>query len=168
MLSYEEYSENLRYCPEVGHHFWRVARTRNGGKTVPGTIAGAYGKNGYKYVGLKGQRYKASRLAFLAMTGQMPDSNLHVDHKNGDPSDDRWANLRLATPLQNWGSMKRPVTNTSGIKGVRWDKARQLWSAEFKVNGKKHFIGRFNDIEAARIAYETAVREVRGEFARFE
>lgn len=42
--------------------------------------------------------------------------------------------------------------NTSGVRGVWWDKKRSLWVAEIKYDGKKHFLGRFAEKEDAILA----------------
>lgn len=46
-------------------------------------------------------------------------------------------------------SKKAQSNSKSGIKGVSWDKSRQKWSAEIKIYGTKHFLGRFDTIEKA-------------------
>jgi hypothetical protein len=52
--------------------------------------------------------------------------------------------------------------NTSGIKGVCFDKSRNKWIAKFQWQGKQYFLGRFNTIseaEKARKEFENKVRE---------
>ncbi len=61
-------------------------------------------------------------------------------------------------------SNKLPSNNTSGVKGVYFDKSRGLWAAELKIRGKKHFLGRFLElkdaIEARKIAEEKYFKPV--------
>jgi hypothetical protein len=49
---------------------------------------------------------------------------------------------------------KLSLKNTSGIKNVAWDKSRQKWVASVKVDGKNKNLGRFCDIEDAKVAVQ--------------
>jgi hypothetical protein len=86
-------------------------------------------------------------------------SSLEVDHINGNGLDNRKDNLRYATRLQN-GRNVNVVRSKSGFKGVRFEKG--AWRAD--INGK--YIGRFNDILSAAIAYDTEAVKNYGEFAK--
>jgi hypothetical protein len=83
-----------------------------------------------------------------------------------DPSDNRWSNLREATPSQNCANKSAHLDSISGIKGVHWDKRQKKWVAQIGVGGKKIFLGLFNDPHEAALAYATTAYGVRGEFAR--
>lgn len=69
--------------------------------------------------------------------------NMYVDHVNGNRLDNRKNNLRICTNQEN--SFNRTVqgNNTSGSKGVWFDKSRSKWTAEIKYNNKKIYIGRY-------------------------
>lgn len=75
-----------------------------------------------------------------------------VDHRNGDGLDNRRSNLRLVTRAQN----KQNVSARGGYskhRGVTFDRRRQKWKAQVKLNGTTHNVGRFDDeLEAARAA----------------
>ena len=68
------------------------------------------------------------------------------DHINHDKTlDNRKSNLRPATKSeqsQNTGMFKN---NTSGIKGVGWDKLHQKWRAYIGINHKTIYLGLFAD-----------------------
>lgn len=91
---------------------------------------------------------------------------LGVDHINGDSLDNRRANLRPATPLENMRNARRRSDNTSGYKGVSWDGERSAWAAYIRVIGHRHFLGRYADPVSAARAYDDAARQHFGEFAR--
>lgn len=56
--------------------------------------------------------------------------------------------------VQLWSlSGKVSKNNTSGIKGVYWDKSKLRWKALLQINGEKHYLGSyklFKDAVAAR------------------
>ena len=89
-----------------------------------------------------------------------------VDHINGDTLDNRRSNLRLATPSENLFNRGKTRTNTSGRKGVHWNKHGRKWRAQIVANKKPIYIGYYDDIDAAARAYDEAALKYHGEFAR--
>jgi hypothetical protein len=57
------------------------------------------------------------------------------------------------------------VTNTSGFKGVYWDKRKGKWAATITVNGKHQRLGYFRSKHAAARAYNKAARRAFGKHA---
>lgn len=88
-----------------------------------------------------------------------------VDHENGDGLDNRRSNLRLSTRSQNTANSLIYSTNTSGFKGVSWNKSMRKWEANISINGKKIYLGVFSDPLEAALSYDTAARELFREFA---
>ena len=80
-----------------------------------------------------------------------------IDHINGNPLDNRRENLRpLPSNKENiWNSKKR-VTNTSGYKGVTYDKRKRKYMAQIKKDRKHRFLGYFDDPRDAAVAYDNA------------
>ena len=95
----------------------------------------------------------------------VPD-NLVVDHVNSDGLDNRRRNLRVATQADNMKNTRLRKGNTSGFKGVFWDKFTGRWMAAIGHNGKFHNLGRFDTREEAASAYAAAAIEKFGEYAR--
>lgn len=89
-----------------------------------------------------------------------------VDHINGNIYDNRRENLRIGNKSTNGSNLRHlPIHNTSGFKGVAFDKVNNKWRAQIQVNGKSIKIGRFKDkIDAAK-AYDEAAIKYFGEFA---
>jgi hypothetical protein len=88
-----------------------------------------------------------------------------ADHKDHEATlDNRRKNLRvtLGQNQQNCGLLS---TNTSGVKGVHWNKELERWKATIGVKGKKIHLGYFLTRKAARAAYDAAAIEHHGEFA---
>lgn len=164
----ERVRELLHYDPEEGVLRWRAEQRTGNGKNLvnaaAGDIAGGFMGNGYWYISLDGCRYLASRLAWLYMTGEWPPSE--IDHRDGDEGNNRWLNLRASTRSQNGANTRRRSDNTSGFKGVTYDKSRKKWQSKIRVNGRDFFLGRFDDPELAHAAYVVAAEKHFGEFAR--
>ena len=91
-----------------------------------------------------------------------------VDHANGNTLDNRRCNLRVCTIQENTRNQKRGKKNTSGYKGVSWNKERQKWYATIKTSDKCLFLGRYDDIKDAYNAYCEASKKYHGEFGRTE
>jgi len=73
-----------------------------------------------------------------------------TDHVNGNGLDNQRANLRLVTGSQNQQNRKIGKNNTSGYKGVTWNKKDKLWRAVIKINGIEKYLGGYkNKLEAA-------------------
>lgn len=56
--------------------------------------------------------------------------------------------------------------NTSGHKGVRWDKERGCWYTYITFQKKTHFLGRYNNKEDAVKARKEAEEKLHKEFLR--
>ena len=74
--------------------------------------------------------------------------------------------MRLANNSENHANVKRPSTNTSGRKGVTWNKKLGKWQAQIKINGKNKYLGLFEDVDDAHGAYVMAANENFKQFAR--
>jgi hypothetical protein len=90
-----------------------------------------------------------------------PPASMVVDHINGDPLDNRRCNLRVCTQQQNSQNSAKPTSNTSGVKGVCFDKGSGLWLVRV---GEKT-IGRYRSLTEATLAYNNSAQEIFGEFA---
>jgi hypothetical protein len=102
------------------------------------------------------------------MIGRPLVSGEIVDHVNGESLVNTRQNLRVVTNAQNQWNAKRPSHNTSGFKGVSFNRKDQKWVAYIHLNKKHVHLGYFETPEAAYEAYCAAARKYFGEFARFE
>lgn len=89
-----------------------------------------------------------------------PPADLEVDHINRNKLDNRRLNLRVVDRPTNQRNTGPQTNNTSGYKGITWDKARRKWTAKTKHRGQHIFIGRFDDPTAAAAAYEETVAKL--------
>lgn len=91
-----------------------------------------------------------------------------VDHKDCDTLNNRRSNLRIVTRVQSNQNRRKRSDNTSGYKGVTWNKRTQRWRASIGANGKHINLGHFDNPEDAYEAYCKAAKELHGEFARLD
>jgi hypothetical protein len=92
----------------------------------------------------------------------LPGPGEHVDHINHIGTDNRRRNLRVCTRTENARNNLLGARNKSGYKGVSWDGSRGLWRAS--IMGRT--LGRFLSPLDAALAYDIAVVDRYGEFAR--
>lgn len=159
MVEIRRLKEALLYKPETGKWRWII----NISHCRVGSRAGHRRKRGYNIIRIDGKDYLSHRLAWFYMTGRWPKEQ--IDHINGDPSDNRWDNLREATGFQNHANSRKPITNTSGLKGVSWSKESKKWQAQIKSHCKSTHLGFFDSKEEAHAAYVTAAKVQHGAFA---
>jgi hypothetical protein len=93
------------------------------------------------------------------------DCSNQIDHKDQDALNNKRENLRPATRSQNQANRHKPAHNISGYKGVSWDKLRNKWRAQIKVDGKAIYLGIFYSKEAAYVAYGKAAKHYFGDFS---
>ena len=151
----------LNYDPETGVFTWNcdVSNVKAGSRT------GSKTKKGYLLIRLNKKQYLAHRLAWFWMTGIWPAGL--IDHKNTDKTDNRWGNLRQASNSDNLLNRGRNSNNSSGFKGVSFDKSAGKFAAYLTVKGQRKHLGYYETPEAAHAAYAGAIRDASPEFARF-
>ena len=133
----------FEYNPETGIFVWKHNKKIAGNKT----------SNGYWKITFLKKQYKAHRLVWIYMYGNIPEG-YEIDHINRIRNDNRLSNLRLATRKQNCNNRNKRIDNTSGYPGVYWDKDKKKWRAQCQIDGKVVRLGRFNNAHEAHEAYE--------------
>lgn len=88
-----------------------------------------------------------------------------VDHINRDKKDNRISNLREVTPSQNQANRGLDSHNTSGYKGVSFDKKAKKYRAYVRKDGKTYNLGFYTEREQAAKAYNLKATELFGEYA---
>jgi AP2 domain. len=88
-----------------------------------------------------------------------------ADHEDGNGLNNTRLNLRPCNNTQNSRNAVRSKRNTSGFKGVTFDKGHGKWRAQIGVNRKVKYLGLFDTPEEAFAARCTAATHFHGEFA---
>ena len=143
-MTQDELKALFFYDPETGIFIRRKWRSSN---ALPGSPAGSVQNKGYIVIWVDGRRYMAHRLAWVYVYGEWPDKQ--VDHINGVKSDNRIANLRLASNAENQQNLKPTSANKSGVIGVMWHKAANKWQASIVVERKTIHLGLFSHFDDA-------------------
>lgn len=108
--------------------------------------------------------YKGKTTSLARVLVDVP-SHLEIDHINHNPLDNRRKNLRTCSRLQNEANKPPGKNNTSGYKGVYWEKKEMKWVARIKENRKNIRLGSFKSKVKAAKAYNEAAKRIHGEFA---
>lgn len=90
---------------------------------------------------------QATTLARVIL-GLPPGRYPEVDHRNGDPLDNRRSNLRLASRGQNMQNQRAHRGSHSGVRGV-YPRPNGRWQAAVQVAKKQHYLGVFDTVEEA-------------------
>lgn len=150
-MTFDDFSAVYRYEPDTGLVFKRF-------KHVAEQVVGCRcSTTGYLQIIFKGKIYLLHRVAWLLSTGSWPSG--YIDHVNGVRDDNRVINLRDVSRSENQQNAKMNSKNTSGVVGVRWRNRYGRWEAQITANGRKIYLGRFDDLASASAARKVAERE---------
>ncbi len=139
---------------------------------IANNITGEYldfheNNTGYLYAFLETSNYIRSffvhRLVAEAFIPN-PESKSDVDHIDGNRQNNNVNNLRWCSHSENMMNTGLSKANTSGVKGVYYDKRIGLWRAQIMHNYKTHYLGCFNKLEDAAKARREKAKELFGEF----
>lgn len=158
-LTQQRLKEVAHYDSATGIFTSRVRR----GKVNPGDELGTLCCYGYVIIKIDYVRYRAQRLAVLYMTGHWPEGV--SDHINRDRADNRWENIRVCTKAENNRNRELAKNNTSGSKGVVFDKRFGKWLVMVGINGSRRSFGYYEDIELADLVASEARSKYHGEFS---
>jgi hypothetical protein len=160
-FSIDELFERLEYDPATGVLTWKhsaekffkdkrahkIWNTRYAGKQ-----AATKQRNRRMVLCIRGQKLLAHRVAYALHNGVWPSQE--VDHINGNPSDNRAANLRDVSKSDNMRNQKVNSANKTGVIGVAQYNGK--WRAYIQNNGKPESLGFFNCKTAAHLARASA------------
>jgi hypothetical protein len=128
----------------LSQHKWHAAKQ--------GSTYYALRKHAGKHIGMHRQITNAPK-------------GLVCDHINHNGLNNTKLNLRICTQSQNACNQRTRRNKSSKYKGTHWHKRDKKWHARIKANGRRYFLGYFNnEIDAAK-AYDRAAKKHHREFA---
>jgi hypothetical protein len=146
MITQKELLENLLYDKDTGVFTRKISLNT---RVKVGDVAGGKDTKGYVCIRVVGKTYKAHRLAWLYVYGNIPIAE--IDHINGIKDDNRIANLRDVTKSVN-------QQNRRFVKGYSKDGNR--WKAQIRFGGKWKHLGCYETEQQAHVAYLSAKTKV--------
>ncbi len=138
------------YCRETG--LLTRNSTGKGGNAPKGSSVGCPNKSGHLRVKIGSRGYAVHRLIWFMETGVDPAEKV-VDHKDLNPANNKWDNLRLVDHPTNSLNSDR-VNKSVTYPGVH--KRRGKWLARIGVNYTRVHLGYFDTKEEAIAARKAA------------
>ena len=156
-LALPELESLLRFDAGAGRFYWRVDR-RGGAKA--GDKAGTSKPGGYVAIHFCGRLLYAHRIAWLFVHKVWPEGV--IDHRDGDPANNRPSNLRDVSQGRNLENQRRAhrSNKSCGLLGASFDTRTGRWLAKISVNNRTLNLGRHDTAEAAHAAYLVAKRDL--------
>ncbi len=149
--TWEQIIDAFDYDPNTGHLTWKNSRLGVLKGSQAGCIKARPDGRKYLHVQYMNRTLLAHRIIFMLMQGFWPQM---VDHINGDGTDNRWENLRCASPEENCKNNKRRKDNPSGYVGVRYRNGK--WCARIRHQKREIHLGSFETKEQAVQARKVA------------
>lgn len=145
-LTQKRLKEVLAYNPSTGVFRWR----ESGRGRKADLSAGTLNSHGYLQIRIDRKIHLVHRLVFLYVDGYLPENG--VDHKDRNKTNNRRDNLREVSNQCNLRNTGNYCHNTSGVKGVCWEKSRNKWRASIGIDGKSKNLGLYTDFNNAVMA----------------
>lgn len=155
-LAIEKLNSIVSYEKETGFLFWKKHKNQS---SKEGSVAGSVDCEGYVTVRTAWGAFKAHRIAWAIHFNEWPKS--FIDHINGNKSDNRIENLRIASHSQNCQNKRKALPSSkSGLIGAMFDNTTGRYRSRIWVGKKRISLGSFKTAEEAHAAYIEAKREL--------
>jgi hypothetical protein len=105
------------------------------------------GNNGYLQGRVFNMLFLAHRVVWALSYDAWPSK--HIDHIDGNRTNNSISNLREVDDLENAKNQKRHIDNKSGVTGVYLDGRSGKWLATIMGSGKRKHLGLFCNIDDA-------------------
>jgi len=155
MLTQDKLKEILFYCPTSGQFTW-IKHNKHTNIKSRGIAGHTHPNTGYVSITIDRKFNAAHRLAWLYMTGNYP--KYCIDHINGIKHDNSFDNLRSVDQSTNCKNRRINANNKSGVSGVYLDKDTGKWEVRIGHNKKRHYFGRYKDLDEAIKVRNTEIK----------
>jgi hypothetical protein len=147
--SQERLRELFRYNQRTGKLYWR----KNKNPELINREAGTKRKDNYYSVFVEGYKFAVHRIIYKYMTGAEAKV---IDHINGNPSDNRWVNLRSVNHQANNMNVGLLKNNKTGVVGVTYREDQDRYIAIVRINQVNHHLGSYKTKAEAVAARKAA------------
>lgn len=115
---------------------------------------------GYAIVALCSGSGKIKKIHRLVASAFLGESELQVNHKDGEKLNNALDNLEYVSNRDNTVHFHKSKSDgyTSRFIGVSWHKANKKWRAQIRIKGKVKHLGLFKTEEDAHKAYLDALK----------
>jgi hypothetical protein len=134
----------LAYDPDSGEISFRKS----------GKLAGCVSPRGYKVHSIRGRNVFAQAIAWILMRRELPPPGRVLDHKDRNPINNAWSNLRLVPKSIDAINRRIPKSNQTGYRGV--SRHSHGYEASIRRCGTKYYLGLHKTPEEASTVYEQA------------
>ena len=159
-MSFELLREVFHYGPDTGVLQWAVSPHIRSRILARQEVLGIV-RDGYHQIKWRNRFYPTHRVIWKWMTGFDPPEGYLIDHRDRDPLNNRWMNLRLATPNQN----AQNKSNDNPLRNVHFEPRTNRWCVRVRANGQRIHVGRFGSLEEAQEAAQACRKVHHGDFA---
>ena len=160
MITQSFVKEHFHYNEKSGDFYW-IKKTSPLSRVKLKEPIRTLHHSGYLVVTVYKRQHLVHRLIYLYMTGSFPEE---VDHRDTNKTNNSWNNLRSSDRSGNQQNRNIPKNNTSGIKGITWNKKCQKWQASIKCKGILYYLGLHEDIARAKEILDARRKELHKSF----
>ena len=152
VLTLQEVNELFEYDSSTGILYNKLDRRR----ARKGEAAGSLNNYGYLIVKISASTFLVHRLIWAIVYGYFPENQ--IDHIDRNKVNNRVENLREVSDSCNKRNRGNSVANSSGVRGVGYDKSRGSWKAYINIGPRVVNLTRSKDFTEA-VAYRLAAEQ---------
>lgn len=157
MLNMAKLKNQLRYDPLTGIFKWKDSGSGRRKNLIAGCVK-KKGDNTWRRIVFDGDEYTSGQMAWALMRGALPE--FVIDHIDGDPLNDKWANLRRGDGSVDQRNCRKSFRNKTGVVGVRLMGDGKTYHAFIGIGGRvQKYLGSSVDFFEAVCMRKSAERK---------